>query len=71
MNRKKIVRAFAKIAKRFWRFNNKSARNWARCTAKSYNAEILEGYADWIDTPLNEWTQYEYDSFVEEEISYW
>lgn len=81
MNRKKLVRAFAKIAKK-WddskateyclsRYGYKSARDWARCVAKSYNAKMLEGYADWIDIPLNEWTQCEYDSFVEEEISYW
>lgn len=81
MNRKKLVRAFAKFAKKWGdsksteyclsRYGYKGARDWARCVAKSYNAKMLECYADWIDTPLNEWTQYEYDSFVEEEISCW
>ncbi|EDV3179115.1 hypothetical protein CSP48_004028 [Salmonella enterica subsp. arizonae] len=81
MNRKKLVRAFAKFAKKWSdsktseycliRCGYKSASDWARCVADRYNAEILKCYADWIDTPLNEWTQYEYDSFVEEEISCW
>ncbi|EDJ1279850.1 hypothetical protein GE594_10330 [Salmonella enterica] len=79
MNRKKLVRAFAKFAKKWSdskaaayclsRYGYKSDRDWARCIAESYNAEMLECYADWIDTPLSKGTQYEYDSFVEEEIS--
>ncbi|UXM05396.1 hypothetical protein [Salmonella phage F61] len=81
MNHKKLVRAFAKFAKKWSdsktagyclsRYGYKSARDWARCIANNYNEEELKGYADWIDTPLNEWTQYKYDSFVKEEISYW
>lgn len=81
MNRKMLVRAFAKFAKKWKdsktearclsRYGYKSARNFARCIADSYNAEMLEFYEDWIDKPLSEWTQYEYDSFVEEEFSCW
>lgn len=81
MNRKKLVRAFAKIAKRwgdsaktpytFSMYGYKNARAWGRIMADNYESEMLEAYADWIDTPLNEWGQAEYDCFADEEISCW
>lgn len=81
MNRKMLVRAFAKIAKRwgdsskspctFSRYGYKNARAWGRIMADNYESEMLESYADWIDTPLNEWGQAEYDCFADEEISCW
>lgn len=81
MNRKMLVRAFAKVAKK-WndskrsgyclsRYGYKNARHYARLMADSYDAEMLEGYADWINTPLKEWGQAEYDCFADEEISCW
>lgn len=81
MNRKMLVRAFAKIAKRwgdsaktpytFSMYGYKNARSWGRIIAYSYKSDMLEIYADWIDTPLNEWGQAEYDCFADEEISCW
>lgn len=81
MNRKMLVRAFAKIAKRwgdsaktpytFSMYGYKNARAWGRIMADNYESEMLEAYADWIDTPLNEWGQAEYDCFADEEISCW
>lgn len=81
MNRKMLVRAFAKIAKRwgdsaktpytFSMYGYKNARAWGRIIADNYESEMLEAYADWIDTPLNEWGQAEYDCFADEEISCW
>lgn len=81
MNRKMLVRAFAKIAKRwgdsnkspytFSRYGYKNARAWGRCTADNYNAEMMEDFAKWIDTPLKDWCQFDYDYFAEEEISCW
>ena len=81
MNRKMLVRAFAKIAKRwgdsaktpftFSRNGYKNARAWGRIMANCYRSEMLEIYAEWIDTPLNEWGQVEYDCFADEEISCW
>lgn len=80
-NHKKLVRAFAKVAKKWYdskrsayclsRYGYRNPRDWARCFANCYHFEHLNGYADWIETPVSEWTQYEYDSFVEEEMSCW
>lgn len=62
MNRKMLVHAFAKIAKRwgdsaktpytFSMYGYKNARAWGRIMADNYESEMLEAYADWIDTPL-------------------
>lgn len=81
MNRKMLVRAFTKIAKGWSdsskspytcnRYGYKNSRAWGRCIADNYESEMLEDYADWIDTPLNEWGQAEYDCFADEEISCW
>nr|DAH97850.1 MAG TPA: hypothetical protein [Caudoviricetes sp.] len=81
MNRKMLVRAFAKIAKRwgdsaktpytFSMYGYKNARSWGRIIADNYESDMLEAYEDWIDTPLNEWGQAEYDCFADEEISCW
>lgn len=81
MNRKMLVRAFAKIAKRwgdsaktpytFSMYGYKNARAWGRIIADNYESEMLDAYASWIDTPLNEWGQAEYDCFADEEISCW
>lgn len=81
MNRKMLVRAFAKVAKK-WndskrsgyclsRYGYKNARQYARLMADSYDAEMLEDFAKWIDTPLKDWCQFDYDYFAEEEISCW
>lgn len=81
MNRKMLIRAFAKIAKRwgdsnkspytFSRYGYKNARAWGRCIADNYNAEMLEDFAKWIDAPLKDWCKFDYDYFAEEEISCW
>lgn len=81
MNRKMLVRAFAKIAKRwcdsaktpytFRMYGYKNARSWGRIIADNYESDMLEAYADWIYTPLNECGQAEYDCFADEEISCW
>ena len=80
MNRKMLVRAFTKVAKR-WEdskttpvnircYGYKNARDWGREWAKCYSEDMLENFAEWLDVPLNEWDQAEYDCFVEEELSY-
>lgn len=80
-NHKKLVRAFEKLGmawddsktckKPIRSYGYKNPRDWARNVASCYSAETLEGHAKWIETPVSEWTQYEYDDFAYEELTCW
>lgn len=81
MKRKMLVRAFAKVAKKwgdskdspytFSMYGYKNARDWGRRMADNYNDEMLDDFANWISTPVKDWCQFDYDYFAEEELSCW
>lgn len=73
--RKRVVRAFKKIAMKHWKMSKKDAGHWARSVADSYfyrNGESCHFLIDDIhDNYGGSFSQEEFDSWAEDEISCW
>lgn len=71
--RKRIVRAFKKIAIKYWKMSKKDAGRWARNVADSYfysNGECCNFFIDDImDNYGGNFCQDEFDSWADDEIS--
>lgn len=73
--RKRVVRAFKKIAMKYWKMSKKDAGRWARNVADSYFYRNGESCYFLIDEMMENYSgtfcQSDFDAWADYEVDYW